>query len=96
MTIKNVWKYYSLSCVWLFATPWTEPTRLLCPRNSPGKNTGGVAIPFSRGSSWPREQTQVSCIAGRRFFTVWATRGAREAKILPNMACGEEAKEATA
>ena len=27
-----------------------------------------VAIPFSRGSSWPRNQTQVSCIADR-FFT---------------------------
>ena len=32
-----------------------------------------VAIPSSRGSSWPRDQTQVSCNAGR-FFTVWATR----------------------
>ena len=32
-----------------------------------------VAIPFSRGSSQPRDQTQVSCIEGR-FFTVWATR----------------------
>ena len=32
-----------------------------------------VAISFSRGSSWPRDRTQVSCIAGR-FFTVWATR----------------------
>ena len=31
-----------------------------------------VAIPFSRGSSWPRDRTQVSCIAGG-FFTVWAT-----------------------
>ena len=31
-----------------------------------------VAMPFSRGSSWPRDQTQVSRIAGR-FFTVWAT-----------------------
>ena len=31
-----------------------------------------VAISFSRGSSWPRDQTQVSCIAGR-FFTIWAT-----------------------
>ena len=31
-----------------------------------------VAIPFSRGSSWPRDQTQVSHITGR-FFTVWAT-----------------------
>ena len=34
-----------------------------------------VALPFSRGSSQPRDQTQVSCIAGR-FFTVWATREA--------------------
>ena len=32
-----------------------------------------VAISFSRGSSWPRDRTQVSLIAGR-FFTVWATR----------------------
>ena len=30
-----------------------------------------VAISFSRGSSWPRDQTQVSCIIGR-FFTFWA------------------------
>ena len=32
-----------------------------------------VAISFSRGSSQPRDQTQVSCIADRR-FTIWATR----------------------
>ena len=32
-----------------------------------------VAYPFSRGSSWPRNQTGVSCIAGR-FFTNWAIR----------------------
>ena len=30
-----------------------------------------ISILFSRGSSWPRDQTKVSCIAGR-FFTVWA------------------------
>ena len=34
-----------------------------------------VAISFSRGSSWPRDWTWVSCIAGR-FFTIWATREA--------------------
>ena len=34
-----------------------------------------VAIPFSRGSSQPENQTQVSCIAGR-FFTIWAIREA--------------------
>ena len=32
-----------------------------------------VAIPASRGSSWPRDWTRVSSIAGR-FFTFWATR----------------------
>ena len=34
-----------------------------------------VAISFSRGSSQPRDQTQVSHLAGR-CFTVWATREA--------------------
>ena len=34
-----------------------------------------VAISLSRGSSQPRDRTQVSCIVGRR-FTVWATREA--------------------
>ena len=34
-----------------------------------------IAISFSRRSSHPRNRTQVSCIAGRR-FTVWATREA--------------------
>ena len=35
-----------------------------------------VAFPNSRGSSQPRDQTQVSHIAGR-FFTSWATREAQ-------------------
>ena len=39
-----------------------------------------VAYPFSRRSSQPRNQTRVSCIAGR-FFTSWATR---EALFAPN------------
>ena len=34
-----------------------------------------VAYPFFRGSSWPRNWTGVSCIAGR-FFTNWAIREA--------------------
>ena len=38
-----------------------------------------VAIPFSQGSSWPRDQTPVSCVAGR-FFTIWATREAPRVK----------------
>ena len=35
-----------------------------------------AAISYSRGSCWPRDQTQVSCIEGR-FFTSQATREAR-------------------
>ena len=40
----------------------------------PGSYVHGewVVISFSRGSSQPRDQTWVSCIAGR-FFTIWAT-----------------------
>ena len=36
-----------------------------------------VAFPFSRGSSQPRDWTQVSHIAGG-FFTNWTTREAQE------------------
>ena len=32
-----------------------------------------VALPSSKGSSWPRVWTWVSCIASR-LFTIWATR----------------------
>ena len=37
-----------------------------------------VAIPFSKGSSWPRDWTQASHIPGR-FSTVWATKEAAPA-----------------
>ena len=33
-----------------------------------------VAVPFFRGSSQPRDRTQVSSIVGG-FFTIWATQG---------------------
>ena len=50
-----------------------------------------VSISFSRGSSWPRDRTQVSCIAGRR-FTNWATREAHldvEGVIISHFAEGK-------
>ena len=34
-----------------------------------------LAYPFSKGSSWPRNRTRVSCIVGG-FFTKWAIREA--------------------
>ena len=42
-----------------------------------------VAIPFSRGSSQPKDWTRVSCLAGR-FFTTWTMR---EAPNLPIRKC---------
>ena len=54
----------SLSHVQLFATLWTIVHGILQARI-----LEWVALPFSRESSQPRDQTQVSCIAGR-FLTV--------------------------
>ena len=58
-------KWRLLSCVWLFAVPWT------------GQNTGVETLPFYRGFSQPRDWSQVSSIAGG-FFISWATREAME------------------
>ena len=41
----------------------------------------GLPFSFSRGSSWPRDQTQVSRIAGR-LFIIWAIYMYRLNKIL--------------
>ena len=39
-----------------------------------------VAIPFSRGSSWPSDQTCISCMAGS-FFTILSTREAQKSAL---------------
>ena len=60
------------SRVWLFAAPHTVAHRLLCPRYSPGKNTGWVVMPSSRGSTWPRDRTHssyVSCTGRQVLYT---------------------------
>ena len=52
-------------------SPELYPARLLCPWNTLGKNTRVVAVPSSRGSSRPREQTltyYVSCIYKRFLY----------------------------
>ena len=58
---------YLLSCVWLFATLWTN--RLLCPRDYQARILEWVAIRFSKRSSCPRDRTPISHIAGRFFTT---------------------------
>ena len=54
----RLWK--SLSRVQLFVTPWT----IQSVEFSRPENWSGQAVPFSRGSSQPRDQTQVSYITG--------------------------------
>ena len=55
------------SPVLLFVTPWT-------PWILQAWISECVATCFSRGSSSPRDQTWVSCIAGRVLIIFWATR----------------------
>ena len=50
------------------------------PWNFSIQNTEWVAFPFSRGSSQPRDQTQVSRIRGR-FFTSWATGKLKKTRV---------------
>ena len=47
------------------------------------KNTGVGNLSLSRASSQPRNQTRVSCIAGR-FFTSWVTREAPVSEVIFN------------
>ena len=64
---------WSESCSVVSDSLW--PHGLYSPWNSPGQNTGVGNFPFSRGSSQPRDWTQVSSVAGR-FFTIWPNREA--------------------
>ena len=54
-----------------------------------GRRLERVAIPFSRGSSWLRDQTQVSCVADR-LLTNWATRKAKKKKKANQKKVGKE------
>ena len=60
--VGHVWSDLAAAAAAGSSAPWVLQARVL----------EWVAIYFSRRSSWPRNQTQVSCIAGR-FLTNWAT-----------------------
>ena len=62
-----------VSCVWLCNPMDCSPPVSSVHGIFPARILEWVVISFSRGSSWTRDQTQVSCIAVR-FFTIWATR----------------------
>ena len=66
-----------LSRVLLSVTPWTVAHQAPLPTGIlQARVLEWVAMPSSRGSSPPRDQTQVSRTAGR-FWTIWATREAQ-------------------
>ena len=58
-----------LSRVRLFVTPWTVASGSSVHGILPARILEWVAMPSSRGSSWPRDPTWVSYIAGRFFTT---------------------------
>ena len=67
-----------LSHVQLFATPWTAASpALLSMAILQARILKWVAMPFFRGSSQPRDRTQVSRIEGG-FLTSLGTREAQE------------------
>ena len=79
MSLKNQWKVLVIQSCPTFWDP-TDCSPMDC--SPPGSSVQGilqarilewVAMPSSRGSSQPRDWTQVSCIASR-FFDIWATK----------------------
>ena len=62
--------------VWLFAALWTAALQAPLRGILQARTPEWFAMPYSRGSSQPRDQTQIVRIAGG-FFTVWATREAQ-------------------
>ena len=82
-------KVKSLSRVWLFATPWTVAYQApLSMGFSRQEYWSELPLPSPGESSWPRDQTQVSCIAGR-CFNLWATRepGKKKTKLSGTAFC---------
>ena len=69
-------RYKSLSHVQFFMTLQTVAHQVPLSKEFSRQDRrfwSGLPISSSRGSSWPGNQTLVSCIAGR-LFTVWAIR----------------------
>ena len=71
--LSKHWKWKSFSCVWLFVYPMDCIVHGILQ----ARILEWVVIPISRGSSWPKDQTQVSPTVGG-FFTSWATKQAQK------------------
>ena len=87
VTLRKGQPHTNLTALTVLACSVTQSCLTLCdpvdcsPSGSsvrgvfPARILGWIAIPFSRGSSWPRDRSRVSCFAGG-FFPIWATREA--------------------
>ena len=62
-------------------SPTLQAESLLSEPPGKPKNTGVHSLSLLQGIFWPRNQTGVSCIAGR-FFSNWAIREADRRQIL--------------
>ena len=76
-------RYWSVYIKWKCqSVVWLCSPMVCSPRGHPvhgARILEWVSIPFSRGSAWPWDPTQVSCIGGR-FFIVWVPREAPSIK----------------
>ena len=89
-----------MEAVFFFSHPHTQLHPTLCDPldcSPPGSSVHGifqarilewVAISSSRGSSWPRDWTHISCVSctAGEFFTGWATREAQPGIEVPKSA----------
>ena len=85
--IENIFKDQRQFWKWKVKVLVTQSCQTLCDpmdHSPPDSSVHGIlqaiilewaSISSSGRSCWPRDQTQVSCIAGR-FFIIWATREA--------------------
>ena len=102
--VKNLSQaiYKDRMCCGMVVRAWVSETEVLAAQShltlcypmdcgAPDSSSGileWAAISFSRGSSWPRDQTRVAHIAGRS-FTIWASREAPwRPKPLLNLSLG--------
>ena len=58
-------------------TPWTIPTRLLCPWDFPGKNTGWNGLSFLSSGDLPDPGIKPKSLHCRWILYPWATKEAR-------------------
>ena len=60
------------SRVWLLVAPWTAACQAPLSIGFPRQELEWVALSFSRGSSWPKDQSRFSCLS-RQILYHWAT-----------------------